>query len=228
MNMVVTSVADIRTGPSSTSERNSQLIYGEKVNLIEEGKEFSKVQGIDGVIGFIKSSVLGEFMERKYKIRRHFMSDKMALSFGSLVSDKDVEAFGIDPSYLVPLHSHFVAADLATEFIGIPYLWGGTSDFGFDCSGFVQRLLRFSNHEIPRNSDQQRDASRTVNNFEGAVPGDFVFFKGHVAFYLGNGKIVHANGHFSRVTENNLFDGSEYSESLLEIVEKIGRFPARK
>ena len=100
----------------------------------------------------------------------------------------------------------------------------------FDYTGYnidfepTQRLFRFSGTEIPRNSDQQKDASETVKNFDFALPGDLVFFKGHVAFYLGHGRIIHANGKHSRITETDLFDKSPYSQELLRIMEKIGRF----
>lgn len=105
------------------------------------------------------------------------------------------------------------------------HTWGGTSDFGFDCSGFTQRLFRYSGFEIPRNSDQQRDFFDGLPDLEHAKRGDLIFFKGHVAFYLGRGKIIHANGHYSRITVNDLWDNSSYSKTLLSIMEKVGRFP---
>ena len=70
----------------------------------------------------------------------------------------------------------FKVTELSWKFLTIPYLWGGTSDFGFDCSGMVQRLYRFVGKEIPRNADQQRDFTETVPDFDSALPGDLVFF----------------------------------------------------
>ena len=134
------------------------------------------------------------------------------------------EQIGFAKHLLITVIKVFLPIRLTRKFAGIPYLWGGTSDFGFDCSGFTQRLFRFSGTEIPRNSDQQKGASETVKNFDLALPGDLVFFKGHVAFYLGRGRIIHANGKHSRITETDLFDKSPYSQELLRIMEKIGRF----
>ncbi len=223
--MVITSVADIRTKPSTNSERDSQLVYGETVEILEEVGEFAKVRGKDGVVGYMKRSLLGNESERVYKLSKQHRNRIMALSFGSLISEDDVTRFMIPERYLVTLDKHFSPVKLARRFMGVPYLWGGTSDFGFDCSGFTQRLFRFSGIEIPRNSNEQRDASITVKDFDSSLPGDLIFFKGHVAIYMGRGKIIHANGHYSRVTENDLFDGSDYSLSLMRIFEKIGRFP---
>lgn len=224
MQMIATSVADIWTKPSTESERDSQVIYGETVEVLEDMGRFSKVKSVDGVTGYLKTALLGEWSERDYKLSRQVRNEKMSFPFGSYLSREEVDKFKIPKRFLRPVEENFVPIKLARNFMGIPYLWGGTSDFGFDCSGFTQRLFRFSGTEIPRNSDQQRDASVTVNSFEDALPGDLVFFKGHVAFHLGKGRIIHANGHFSRITETDLFDSSPYSKELLGIMEKIGRF----
>jgi len=224
MQMVVTSVADIWTQPSTESERDSQVVYGESVDVLEDMGRFSKVRSIDGVVGHMKTAILGEWNERHFKLSHQVRNEKMSFPFGAYVSKGDVEDFKIPNRYLRAIDEKFIPIKLARNFMGIPYLWGGTSDFGFDCSGFTQRLFRYSGTEIPRNSDQQRDASATVDGFEAALPGDLVFFKGHVAFHLGRGRIIHANGHFSRITETDLFDSSPYSKELLSIMEKIGRF----
>jgi len=222
--MIITSVADIRTQPKFESERDSQLIYGEFVEVLENLGEWSKVRGVDKVTGYIKTTLIGEERPRKYKLNSMYRNEKMALPFGAYLDDKDVEYYGIPKGLLEPIDRIFDPLNLYKKFMGVPYLWGGTSDFGFDCSGFTQRLFRYSGMEIPRNSSQQRDKSNEVKGFENAEPGDLVFFKGHVAIYLGNGQIVHANGRYSRVTVNNLFDGSEYAKILMSIFEKIGRF----
>lgn len=224
MRMVVTSVADIWTKPSTDSERDSQLIFGESVEVLDEEGIFSKVRSVDGVVGFIKSAILGDWSARHYKLSHQVRNKKMSFPFGSYLSRDDVENFKIPKRYVRPIEEIFNPIKLTKMFVGIPYLWGGTSDFGFDCSGFTQRLFRYSGTEIPRNSDQQQKASDTVSDFQSALPGDLVFFKGHVAFHLGRGRIVHANGHYSRVTETDLFDASSYSGELRNIMEKIGRF----
>lgn len=223
--MIITSVADVWTKPSTNSERDSQIIYGETLDVIEDLGEFSYIERKNDVKGYVKSSLIGEYSTRKYKLNRQFRNRIMALPFGAYVGDEDISNFHIPDNYLVDINKRFNPVNLASRFMGIPYLWGGTSDFGFDCSGFTQRLFRYSGLEIPRNSDQQRDFFDEVPDLDHAKRGDLIFFKGHVAFYLGKGKIIHANGHYSRITINDLKDNSPYSNILLSIMEKVGRFP---
>ena len=84
-------------------------------------------------------------------------------------------------------------AQYACQFVGNPYVPGGTSlTNGADCSGFTQSVYRVYGYSIPRNSSSQRRAGREVS-YEEAQPGDLICYAGHVAIYLGNGRIVHAS-----------------------------------
>jgi len=84
-------------------------------------------------------------------------------------------------------------AQYACQFVGNPYVPGGTSlTNGADCSGFTQSVYRVYGYSLPRNSSSQRSAGREVS-YEEAQPGDLICYAGHVAIYLGNGRIVHAS-----------------------------------
>lgn len=81
----------------------------------------------------------------------------------------------------------------ACGFVGNPYVAGGTSlTNGTDCSGFTQSVYKAYGYSIPRSSTSQRTAGREVS-YEDAEPGDIICYPGHVAIYIGNGKIVHAS-----------------------------------
>ena len=83
--------------------------------------------------------------------------------------------------------------DYATQFVGNPYVWGGTSlTNGADCSGFVQSVYSKFGVSLPRTSYEQQNAGREVS-YSDAQPGDLICYGGHVAIYMGNGKIVHAS-----------------------------------
>ncbi len=85
----------------------------------------------------------------------------------------------------------------ALKFLGVPYVFGGTSTSGFDCSGYVQHVFAMLGIRLPRTADAQFDAGHRVVG--GMQPGDLVFFQtyapgpSHVGIYLGHGKFVHAS-----------------------------------
>ena len=84
-------------------------------------------------------------------------------------------------------------AQYACQFVGNPYVLGGTSlTDGADCSGFIWAVYKQYGYSLPRTSTAQRSAGREVS-YEEAQPGDIICYAGHVALYLGGGRIVHAS-----------------------------------
>ncbi|MDD3186713.1 MAG: C40 family peptidase [Anaerostipes sp.] len=98
-------------------------------------------------------------------------------------------------------------AAFAQRFVGNPYVWGGTNlNSGADCSGFVGAVYKRFGYNLPRSSSSLRTAGKKVsaNNMQ---PGDLVCYSGHVAMYIGNGKIVHAS---SKKTGIKISDNYRY------------------
>ena len=84
-------------------------------------------------------------------------------------------------------------AKFAQRFVGNPYVWGGTDlSRGADCSGFIGSVYRSFGYKLPRSSSELRSAGRKVS-YSQKQPGDIICYNGHVAMYIGNGKIVHAS-----------------------------------
>lgn len=85
-------------------------------------------------------------------------------------------------------------ADFACQFVGNPYVWGGTSlTNGADCSGFVMSVYNNFGVSLPHSSSADRSVGSAVNGLENAQPGDIICYSGHVGIYVGNGQIVHAS-----------------------------------
>jgi cell wall-associated NlpC family hydrolase len=102
-------------------------------------------------------------------------------------------------------------AAVAERFLGAPDLWGGRESLGLDCSGLVQQALFACGRACPRDADQQEQLGSTITA-DAFGRGDLVFWKGHVAIGLGDGLIIHANGHHMAVAV----------EPLAEAIGRIG------
>jgi len=227
MEGVITGVADLRRKPKFRSERVSQLIFGEEVEVLGSEGEYLHVVGPDKLGGFMLGTLVGELDgERNYKLASRHAAKGLQLPFGSYLSRKEANRFGIPGRLLVQIEKSFEPCRISRSFLGVPYLWGGTSDFGYDCSGFTQRLLRYSGTEIPRNSNWQRDVGEKVKDLDHAERGDLVFFRGHVALHLGNKWIIHSNLSHGGVSITDLADGSEYSKILMSIFQGVRRYEA--
>lgn len=104
-------------------------------------------------------------------------------------------------------------AAIATQYVGVPYVYGGSSPSGFDCSGLVQYVYAQVGVSLPRTSWELGGAGIRVSAAE-AQPGDIVHYSGHVGIYIGNGKMVHATVPGSTVKLVNVYGSPSYVRVL--------------
>ena len=106
-----------------------------------------------------------------------------------------------------PAVSSSAIVNYARQFLGVPYVWGGTTTSGFDCSGFTQYVFAHFGINLPRTSSAQATAGTRVSAAE-ARPGDLVWWPGHVGIYTGNGNNIAARQPGTPLTEGPIYHSS--------------------
>jgi cell wall-associated NlpC family hydrolase len=211
-------LADLRDAPGGRRER--QLLHGEQVTVYEDEGGWAFVQAArDGYVGYLASDALIAPSEptqmvavpasHLYTAANLKSPEAMGLSFGSrlrIVSghgsfyETDTGHFVPRP-HVRPVNRPFAdAATVAQLFFGAPYLWGGNSIRGIDCSGLVQAALLACGIACPGDSDLQEAAlGAALPDGEPLARGDLVFWKGHVALAVDGETLIHANAHHMAV-----------------------------
>ncbi|WP_296418130.1 C40 family peptidase [Pseudooctadecabacter sp.] len=219
---VAQSVVDLCAAPAG--KRDRQLLMGAAVTVYERREGWAFVQSKrDGYVGYLREAALGAdrapthrvatLATHAYDTESFKSADLVHLSFGSQVTvvDERHKMFEtnlgfIPKKHLRPLGQPFSdPATVAQLFFGTPYLWGGNSAVGIDCSGLVQAGYLACGHVCPADSDLQRDGFGTDVAADSPLQrGDLIFWKGHVAMMVDAETMIHANAHHMAVVYEGL------------------------
>jgi len=223
---IVEPIAPVRERPSSDATLLTEALKGERVTIYDrdaEGWAWGQLDG-DGYVGWLPDRALARPADtpthRIVAIRTFAfpgpsikLPPRETLMLGALINvvrdDADFavtrEGFHVPRRHVAGIgdtEADFVG--VAERFVGTPYLWGGKSSLGIDCSGLVQLSLQAAGLACPRDSDMQLDAlGRPLDAADAPQRGDLLFWKGHVAIARDADTIVHANAfHMSTVIED--------------------------
>ncbi len=211
---IIAPVTDICSAPEGPRDR--QAIYGAEVLAIEPRDGWSFIQAkADGYVGYVRTEAIGPLIQHNQIVsapathaytRADLKSPEvMALSHGSRLRVVGAEGnfFETAEGWFVP-RQHLRAcnapmrdpATVAQLFFGVPYLWGGNSIWGIDCSGLVQAACHACGIDCPGDSDMQAaELGELLPQGSALQRGDLVFWKGHVAMMVDDQVLIHANAH---------------------------------
>lgn len=207
MATVNTTTLFVRTEPTTESSVLAMVPEGEDFLVIEETEEWVKinVEEGDGWVSKEYVDIETEFVEaeskeeeearlaREAEERRQAQEAARASQAAQQATTTTAPAAPV--TYTVGEGSDLgvAVAEYALQFVGNPYVWGGTSlTNGADCSGFVMSVYANFGVSLPHSSKADRTQGYAVDGLENAQPGDLICYSGHVALYIGNGQIVHA------------------------------------
>lgn len=217
----------LRAGNSERSEMISQLLFGEYVKILEKHEKWLYVENItDGYTGLADIKMINPVTDSVFQKSRQQKTNRLLhpyniiyntktnqsklLPGGSVIHDLNGDEFSVDGeiwSLIEPdsfVCGKFVDVhrilETAKQYLNAPYLWGGKSVLGIDCSGLVQVVYSIGGYMLPRDASQQVVQGELVDFLSESMPGDLAFFGSeegditHVGILIDNASIIHASG----------------------------------
>ena len=206
------SLSNIHKKPSKISEVTSQIIYGEKFNILSKNKNWLKIKtSFDNYIGYIKNENYINNFKPTHKIsilkaeifNKTKKKTKYFLTFASKISiiqenkkfiefEKNKWVKKTDIKKIDHIEKNYLK--ILKLFLDTKYVWGGKTYKGIDCSAILQLIFYYNNKFFPRDTiDQIRYSKKTIRE-KIFKKGDVIFWKGHVAICINSQKLIHAYG----------------------------------
>ncbi|WP_299229284.1 C40 family peptidase [uncultured Psychroserpens sp.] len=240
------SIVPLRFEPSDTSELVSQVLYGEVFKILEQRKSWSKIRlAYDNYEGWVDNKQYIEISEVDYKSfikEEHLLSydlvefirdenqQLLTISFGSSLNGLDLLKHKYDGHTISGKQEKTNLIKTAYTYLNAPYLWGGKTPFGIDCSGFTQMVYKLNGYDLLRDASQQATQGIPLSFIEESEPGDLAFFDNsegrivHVGIILENNYIIHAHGkvRIDRLDHSGIYNVDQNAHThKLRVIKKI-------
>ncbi|WP_334059005.1 C40 family peptidase [Polaribacter sp. P097] len=217
------SIVPLRKEPTDQSEMVSQVLFGEFFTILEKDKNWSKIKlAFDDCEGFVDNKQFQEIEYAEYQNLQEakpvysgevidFISNSarefFTIPLGANLPNYNNESFILNKenyqfegAILGQLESKEEILQKAYVYLNTPFLWGGKTPFGIDCSGFTQMVYKLCGYKLLRNANEQATQGEVLSFIEESEPGDLAFFDNeegeiiHVGIILNNYNIIHAHG----------------------------------
>ncbi len=233
------SIIPVRKEPDHRSEQVTQLLFGDHYSVIQRSRDNDWIRilvNFDNYEGWISAkqhhSISSEFFQEINKNEYRISTDLTSLALykkkpiliviGSVLPVSDTEIFDAGEHFayngeskgLGQKRDYEFLHQAAMKYLNVPYIWGGKSPFGIDCSGFTQMTFKLAGYFLNRDSHEQVKQGIDIRDFSMTKPGDLAFFTnqkdkvGHVGIILDKNMIIHSSGfvRIDKIDENGIFN----------------------
>ncbi|MEK6155270.1 C40 family peptidase [Flavobacteriaceae bacterium 3-367] len=241
------SITPVRVSADHTSEMTTQLLYGDHFKVLEHRKDWSRIRiAYDQYEGWVdnkqftlvSAEAYGELdMARPTKIATDLVSFcstgnnvLIPVVLGSSLQHLSLLDHTYEGKSVSGIQEKDKLIDTALLFLNAPYLWGGKTPFGIDCSGLAQMVYKINGHTLARNAAQQAGQGEALSFIEESEAGDLVFFDNsegiidHVGLVMKNNYVIHAHGkvRIDRLDHTGIFntETGRYTHKL-RVIKKI-------
>ena len=240
------SIVPLRLEPSDKSELVSQVLYGDTFKVLEQRKSWSKIQlSFDAYEGWIDNKQFVEITQDEYNNLNNeplkissdlveFVENEnkqlFAIPIGSILNGLNILRHKHDGNFVDKIQTKEHITITAFNYLNTPYLWGGKTPFGIDCSGFTQMVYKLNGYKLLRDASQQATQGDVLSFIEESEPGDLAFFDNdegqivHVGIILKDNYIIHAHGkvRIDRLDHSGIYnvDTNKHSHKL-RVIKKI-------
>lgn len=240
------SIVPLRAEASDSSEMVTQLLYGESFKILESRKKWSRIRlDFDRYEGWIDNKQFRFISEEIHSLAKKskpllsgdlidFVTTSegklLSIPMGSTLNSLALFNHTYDGRIISEKQEKSHLIDTALLYLNAPYLWGGKTPFGIDCSGFTQMVYKLNGYALLRDASEQSTQGDPLSFIEESEPGDLAFFDNaegniiHVGILMEDNHIIHAHGHvrIDRMDHTGIFNADRRTHThKLRVIKRI-------